>query len=105
MTKKTFTDAVSEVLAGADPDVVADQVLAETPAPEAKPAEKKVTIGSAIETLLMDAGMSYTQIVDVIHAQFKGCNTSARSVASVAARLRRDGLEVPMRRKAKGDAA
>jgi len=101
MTKKTFENAVSAVLQGADPDRVADQVLAETPALETKPAEKKVTIGSAIETLLMDAGMSYTQIVDVIHAQFKGCNTSARSVASVAARLRRDGLEVPMRRKAK----
>lgn len=101
MTKKNFTDAVADVLAGADPDHVADQVLAETAAPEPKPAEKKVTIGSAIETLLMDAGMSYTQIVDVIHAQFKGCNTSARSVASVAARLRKTGMNVPMRRQAK----
>ena len=101
MTKKTFENAVSAVLQGADPNVVADHVLAETPAPETKPTEKKVTIGSAIETLLMDASLSYTQIVDCIHAQFKGCNTSARSVASVAARLRKTGLNVPMRRQAK----
>lgn len=99
--KKTFTDAVSEVLAGADPDHVADQVPAETPAPETKPAEKKKTIGAAITDLVMDATLSYDAIVGMIHAEFKGCSTTARSVASVAARLRKDGVDVPKRRGAK----
>ncbi|WP_422002357.1 hypothetical protein [Roseovarius mucosus] len=96
---KKFEDAVSAVLSGADPDQVAETILAET-----KPAEPEVKapkIGEVIAQLVMDATMSYDQIVTLIHDQFKPCNTSARSVASVAARLRRDGVEVPHRRKAK----
>ena len=94
---KKFEDAVSAVLAGADPDQVADTILAET-----KPAEPEVKapkIGEVIAQLVMDATLSYDQIVTLIHERIKPCNTSARSVASVAARLRRDGAEVPMRRK------
>lgn len=96
---KKFEDAVSAVIAGADPDQVADTILAET-----KPAEPEVKapkIGELIAQLVMDATMSYDQIVTLIHEQFKPCNTSARSVASVAARLRRSGVDVPHRRKAK----
>ena len=99
---KSFTDAVSAVLAGADPDHVSDQVLSETPAPASAKSPK---IGEVIARLVMDATMSYDAIVNEIHSQFKGCSTSARSVASIAARLRRDGHEVPMRRKAKADVA
>lgn len=65
------------------------------------PVEKKKTIGAAIAELVMDATLSYDAIVSLIHAEFKGCSTSARSVASVAARLRKDGMDVPHRRKAK----
>jgi len=85
MTKKTFNDAISAVLSGADPDQVADEVLAKTAAPveDTTPA-KKVTIGSTVETLLMDVELSYTQIVNLIHAQFENASTSARSVASIA---------------------
>lgn len=94
---KKFEDAVSAVLAGANPDVVADNLLAETkPAPE-----KKKTIGAAITELVMDATLSYDAIVSLIHAEFSGCSTSARSVASVAARLRKDGVSVPKRRGGK----
>lgn len=96
--KKTFEAAVSAVLQGADPAHVADQLLAETPAPA---PEKKPTIGSVVETLLMDASLSYSQIVETIHKEFDNCSTSARSVASIAARLRRDNVDVPMRRKQK----
>ncbi len=72
----------------------------EAPAPE----PKKLTIGSVVTDLLMDATLSYDAIVDLIHAQFKGANTTARSIASVAARLRKTGVDVPTRRKAaKGD--
>lgn len=71
----------------------------EATAVEAK--EPKLTIGSVIATMLMDATLSYDVIVNAIHEQFENASTSARSVASVAARLRKDGVDVPMRRKAK----
>lgn len=78
-----------------------NETLAEPTTDAAAPAEKTKTIGVAIAELVMDATMSYDQIVKLIHEQFKPCNTSARSVASVAARLRKDGMDVPHRRKAK----
>lgn len=94
---KKFEEAVSAVLAGADADQVADAILSETtPTPE-----KKKTIGAAVAELVMDASLSYDAIVNLIHAQFEGCSTTARSVASVAARLRKDGIDVPHRRKTK----
>lgn len=98
---KKFEEAVSAVLAGADADQVADAILAETK--PAEPEAKAPKIGEMIAQLVMDATLSYDQIVNCIHEQFKTCNTSARSVASVAARLRRDGVDVPMRRKAKAE--
>ncbi|HDZ39369.1 MAG TPA: hypothetical protein ENH62_14020 [Marinobacter sp.] len=63
--------------------------------------EAKLTIGNVIANMLMDAALSYDVIVNAIHEQFEHASTSARSVASVAARLRKDGVDVPMRRKAK----
>lgn len=96
---KKFEEAVSTVFAGADADQVADAILAKTT--PADPEVKAPKIGEVIAQLVMDATMSYDQIVMLIHQQFKPCNTSARSVASVAARLRRDGVEVPHRRRAK----
>lgn len=114
MTKKTFTDAVSAVLAGADPDQVADKVLADAATTPATPdetadatlaanpfPEKKMTIGAAVTEMVMDATLTYDQIVNLIHAKFEGCSTTARSVASIAARLRKSGVDVPHRRKAK----
>lgn len=67
--------------------------------------EKKVTIGSVVADLLMDATLSYDAIVNLIQVQFADANTSARSVASVAARLRKAGTDVPMRRVGKSDNA
>lgn len=78
-----------------------NEKVAEPTTDAAAPAEKKKTIGAAITELVMDATMPYDQIVTLIHEQFKPCNTSARSVASVAARLRKDGIDVPHRRKGK----
>lgn len=105
MTKKTFTDALSSVLAGADPIVTADALTPETQDNDGgqistKPEEPKAPkIGAVIGEMVLDATLSYDMIVNAIHARFPGCNTSARSVASVAARMRKTGVEVPMRRK------
>ena len=63
-----------------------------------KPEEGRVTIGSVVEQLVLNAELSYDQIVDMIRGQFPDANTSRRSVASVAARLRKKGTTVPLRR-------
>lgn len=111
MPKKTFTDALSSVMQGADPEQVADALIADTAtsaeedggqsSTEPKPAK----IGVVIAELVMDASLSYDMIVNMIHAQFDSAHTSVRSVASVAARLRKTGVDVPMRRKGKADEA
>ena len=54
-------------------------------------------IGKMVEELLKDASLSYFQIVERIADAFPTARTSRRSVASVAADLRRRGVDVPMR--------
>ncbi|MGB3689598.1 MAG: hypothetical protein WBA02_09885 [Jannaschia helgolandensis] len=64
------------------------------------PAPKR-TVGSLVQELLMDPDLGYLAIVDRVMAEFPDAKTSVRSVASVAAGLRRKGVNVPMRRTAK----
>jgi len=61
----------------------------------------KRTIGSLVQELLMDPDLGYAAIIDRVVAEFPGAKTSIRSVASVAADLRKKGTDVPMRRKSK----
>lgn len=56
------------------------------------------TIGSLVQELLMDPDLGYLVIVDRVVAEFPDAKTSVRSVASVAATMRKRGVEVPMRR-------
>jgi hypothetical protein len=64
--------------------------------------EARGSIGQMVAELLVDAeGYDYQEIVDIVRGQFPSAKTSKRSIASVAAGLRRKGIEVPMRRKAK----
>ena len=68
----------------------------------AEPAEARGGIGRMIADLLVDEeGYEYGEIVDIVRGEFPEASTSKRSVASVAAALRRKGVEVPMRRKAR----
>jgi hypothetical protein len=68
----------------------------EAPSAPAKPW----TIGAMVKELLLDpAGYDYPTIVERVKAEFPQAHTSKRSIASVAAALRRDGVEFPMRRK------
>ena len=60
------------------------------------------TIGSLVQELLMDPDLGYHAIVDRVVAEFPDAKTSVRSVASVAAVLRKKGVQVPLRRKTKG---
>lgn len=63
--------------------------------------EPKRTIGSLVQELLMDGALDYLAIVDRVVAKFPDAKTSVRSVASVAAVLRKKGVDVPLRRKVK----
>ena len=63
--------------------------------------EPKRTIGSLVQELLMDPDLGYLAIVDRVVAEFPDAKTSVRSVASVAAGLRKKGVDVPIRRKVK----
>ncbi|MBN7786699.1 hypothetical protein JYP51_17355 [Ponticoccus gilvus] len=61
----------------------------------------KRTIGSLVQELLMDPDLGYLAIVDRVVAEFPDAKTSVRSVASVAAVMRKKGVDVPIRRKVK----
>ena len=63
--------------------------------------ERKGTIGELVHELLMDETLEYVAIVDRVMAKFPDAKTTTRSVASVAAVLRKKGAEVPKRRKTK----
>ena len=63
--------------------------------------ERKGTIGELVHELLMDETLDYVAIVDRVMAKFPYAKTTTRSVASVAAVLRKKGAEVPKRRKSK----
>lgn len=66
------------------------------------PSEPKFTVGAMVHELLMDVEMTYLEIVELVRERFPTAKTSARSVASTAAVLRRKGVDVPTRRKAAG---
>lgn len=78
-----------------------DQKIREAKVHVLKGAEPRRTIGSLVQELLMDPDLGYVTIVDRVVAEFPDAKTSVRSVASVAAVLRKKGVEVPMRRKTK----
>ncbi len=63
--------------------------------------EPRRTIGSLGQELLMGPDLGYLTIVDRVVAEFPNAKTSVRSVASVAAGLRKKGVDVPTRRNIK----
>ncbi|CTQ32067.1 hypothetical protein [Jannaschia rubra] len=63
--------------------------------------ERLGTIGELVHELLMDVDNTYVEIVAEVKRRFPAAKTTARSVASVAAVLRKKGASVPVRRKAK----
>lgn len=59
----------------------------------------KQTIGRLVRELLMDETLAYAAIVSMVKERFPDAKTTVRSVASVAAALRKKKVNVPMRRK------
>lgn len=64
----------------------------------AETGRPKLTISRLTEKLLMDETLGYAAIVEQVVAEFPNAKTTTRSVASVAAVLRKRGARVPKRR-------
>ena len=100
---------VPETEATENPEPTADDALEREQTVDEKIAaasvrgpEPKRTIGSLVQELLIDPDLGYPAIVDRVVAEFPDAKTSVRSVASVAAVLRKKGVDVTMRRGAGG---
>jgi len=65
----------------------------------AEEAEKRprLTVQSIVEEMVAVSENSYEQIVEEVKRRIPGANTTRRSVASIASRLRKSGVEVPAR--------
>lgn len=55
-------------------------------------------IGRSVATLLRDPRLSYADILQMVLAAHPHALTTTRSIASVAASMRRDGVDVQLRR-------
>lgn len=64
--------------------------------------DKGGPIAQRVAQLLADPTLPLQAVADRVTKEIKGANTSARSVASVATQLRRDGYDVPDRRHTNG---
>lgn len=104
---EAFGDAETDQVPPDGAEATTDEHVEPTVHPEASaecaeaPAKSgRGGIGKLVASLLLDAeGFDYPTIVEMVAGEFPDAQTSTRSVASVAARLRKDGVEVPMRRQ------
>ena len=91
---------VQEPLGEVGPDTVSPNGAEATTDESVEPVEHPGKIGQMIADLLVDPeGYDYQEIVDIVRGQFPQAKTSRRSIASVAAALRRKAIDVPRRRK------
>jgi hypothetical protein len=72
--------------------------------PKRKAAEKATdqargAIGRSVATLLRDPHLSYADILQMVLAVHPHASTTTRSIASVAAAMRRERMIVPLRRR------
>jgi hypothetical protein len=89
-----------EPLGDTEPDTVPPEAAEEPGDDYGEPDEPRGSIGQMVAELLLDAeGYDYQEIVEIVRGLFPQAKTSRRSIASVAAALRRKDVGVPMRRK------
>lgn len=72
--------------------------------PKKEPDPNRGAIGRLVNELLVDTELGYDEIEAKVKAAHPDAKTTRRSIASVAADLRRDGVDVKSRRKAKSEA-
>ena len=96
---------------GDQPETQTDEPSEQTEEPEAQseateePKSERGAIGRLVIDLLVDTDDDYATIVGKIREQYPSAKTTARSIASIAADLRRDGVDVKSRRKVKAPKA
>ena len=83
---------------------LAPKARARRKAAAAASGEPRGMLTRLVESLLMDAQLSYHDVVEAVVSEFPKAGTSSRSVASVAAAMRRGGRDVPMRRRVAAEA-
>lgn len=96
MPRKNMPHAPAELTAAGGYKNEVDQGTGTETTAEPKPA--RGTVGAMVKDLLLDASLSYAEIVTRVMAAHPRANTSTRSVASTAAVLRKGGTDVPTRR-------
>ncbi len=96
MQRKNTPHAFAELPPASGDKNEGDQVSGTESAAEPKP--RHGTVGALVKELLLDAELTYAEIVTRVMAAHPQANTSARSVASTAAVLRKSGAVVPTRR-------
>lgn len=95
-------EETSQEPAASDPTDLEGRTESDQEADEAKPEEPAIprgAIGAMSIELLSTTELPYEDIVAAIKAKYPTAKTTARSLASVAMDLRRDGVDVPSRRK------
>ena len=92
------TDETNQEPTGDTPSDLSD-VEGQTEQPAAEVLIPRGAIGAMSIELLTGSDEPYADIVAKIVAKYPTAKTTARSLASVAMDLRRDGIEVPSRRK------
>lgn len=96
MPRKSTPHAFAELTPVGGEKNEVDQVPGYETAAEPKPT--RGAVGALVKELLLNADLSYAEIVTRVMAEHPQANTSTRSVASTAARLRKSGVAVPTRR-------
>ena len=89
---------------GHEEDEQSDEQADEGTTPE-QPKSERGAIGRLVISLLVDTDDDYATIVAKVKEAHPDAKTTARSIASVAADLRRDGVDVKSRRKVKAPKA
>lgn len=96
-------EEAQEPLGETEPDAVSPNGAETTTDEHVEPVVPSRGVGKLIASLLVDPeAFDYPTICDIVRGEFPNARTSTRSIASVAAGLRRKGVDVPMRRNAKG---
>lgn len=96
MPRKSTPHAFAELTPVGGEKNEVDQVPGNETAAEPKPT--RGAVGALVKELLLDASLTYAEVVTRVMAVHPQANTSARSVASTAAVLRKGGVTVPPRR-------
>ena len=94
--KRSKRDLIERIWALAEPVATEDRAAVTERADD---GDAK-TVGTLVEALV-GTELTYNEIVRIVKERFPDARTSARSVASVASRLRHLGVIVPLRNVAK----